>query len=120
LRTGTFFFRGPNRDSCVTGAGDWCWHGRWRALSNGRFRDDMALETTGSGGLLCMALTPLFNIGRCEVSPAAGQACLAAGIDPGTLFARHAGGDWGDTPDWLCRDNGNAARLELASHAIRS
>ncbi len=67
-----------------------------------------------------MTASPLFAIGRREVSPAAAEAARAARIDPDTLFDRHERGDWGDAPEWLRRDNGNAALLEAHSHAIHS
>ncbi len=67
-----------------------------------------------------MTPTPLFVIGRCEISPAAAEAVRTIGIDPMTLFARHERGDWGNAPDWLCGENRNAARCERFSHAIRS
>lgn len=36
-----------------------------------------------------------FALGKLHVSPAATAAMAAAGIDPATLLARHASGDWG-------------------------
>jgi ubiquinone/menaquinone biosynthesis C-methylase UbiE len=69
---------------------------------------------------LVMMSMPLFEIGRCEVSPAVEAVLAAAGLDPQPFFARHEHGDWGEAPDWLRGLNDRAAHLASYGHAIRS
>lgn len=59
-------------------------------------------------------------LGEREISSAAAEVLRAAQVDAQIFFARHARGDWGDAPDWLRRDNENAAQLPFHSHAIAS
>ena len=46
-----------------------------------------------------------FPLGRIVATPAALDACAAAGIDPADLLARHVAGDWGDVCPEDAREN---------------
>src|SRR5690349_4332063 len=67
-----------------------------------------------------MTSTPLLDMGRLEVSPAAETVLTAVNLDPQSFFARHERGDWGETPNWLRADNEKAAHREGFSTTIRS
>ena len=46
-----------------------------------------------------------FPLGRIVATPAALDACAAAGINPAALLARHVAGDWGDVCPEDAREN---------------
>ena len=64
--------------------------------------------------------SPLFELGKCEVSSSAEGALSKANIEPERLFARHSRGDWGSAEDWLARDNDRSVRDGKDYHAITS
>ena len=65
-------------------------------------------------------LSPLFALGRCEVTPAAQAALAGSGVSAVSLFRRHERGDWGDAPEWLGPFNDRAARQGPSDHVIES
>ena len=53
---------------------------------------------------------PLFPLGRIVATPAALNALVMAGRDPGELLERHQSGDWGDVPSEDAAENRRSVR----------
>ena len=53
---------------------------------------------------------PLFPLGRVVATPAALNALVMAGQDPGELLERHQSGDWGDVPSEDAAENQRSVR----------
>lgn len=53
---------------------------------------------------------PLFTLGRVVATPAALNALVMAGQDPGELLERHQSGDWGDVPPTDAAENRRSVR----------
>lgn len=53
---------------------------------------------------------PTFSLGQIVATPGAFEALLRAGINPLTLLARHAAGDWGTVSPGDARENDLAVR----------
>ena len=53
---------------------------------------------------------PLFPLGRIVATPAALNALVMAGQNPGELLERHQSGDWGDVPSEDAAENRRSVR----------
>jgi hypothetical protein len=53
---------------------------------------------------------PLFPLGRIVATPAALNALVMAGQDPGELLERHQSGDWGNVPPEDAAENRHSVR----------